>query len=258
MEKYLHHSTRFFIFTVVCLGLLIGTGNLYPISGWAQCPPTEKLQQGIKKIFPKLQYELIKIGPSEMSGFCQVQLKIGAQVYLLYFDSRGDFLLSGNIFDLKSGKNLTLETQLVANRLSPEEMRQLESLSPFHLGNGKKVVYLATDPQCPYCKQAEALLRKIMAKEDLQVRFLLLPLDIHKGAREQCISILCDNKGLEGFDSGYQSANQCGEGIKKIDNTTAFLQKKGISSTPTFIFGNGIYISGLLSEEDLQSRLGLQ
>jgi thiol:disulfide interchange protein DsbC len=145
---------------------------------------------------------------------------------------------------------------MLANRLSPEEMRQLESLSPFHLGNGKKVIYLVTDPQCPYCKQAEALLKKMAAKEDLQVRFLLFPLDSHKGAKEQCIAVVCDNKGLEGFDSGYQSGNQCAEGQKKIDNTIAFLQKKGITSTPTFIFSNGLYISGLLSEEDLRTRLG--
>jgi thiol:disulfide interchange protein DsbC len=248
------HQIRLFLHVLVFWGLLVGLFT--PASGWAQCPPTEKLHQGIKKVFPKLQYELLKSGPSELPGLCQVQLKIGAQVYLLYLDSRAEFLFSGNLFDLKSGKNLTLETQLVANRMSPEEIRQLESLSPFHLGKGKKVVYLVTDPQCPYCKQAEAMLKKILTKEDLQVRFLLFPLDSHKGAREQCISLLCDNKGLEGFDSAYQSANQCAEGIKKIDNTTAFLHKKGISSTPTFIFSNGIFISGLLSEEDFRMRLG--
>jgi thiol:disulfide interchange protein DsbC len=248
---------RSVIVTFVFIGIVIAGAIVLPLSAEAQCQSTEKLEQGIRKVFPKLQFELIKISPSEVSGLCRIQIKIGAQNHLLYSDSRGDFLLAGNLYEVKTGKNLTQETSQFLNRLSPEEVRQLEPLTAFTLGQGKKVVYLVTDPQCPYCKQAEALLKKIATKEDLLIRFLLFPLDSHKGAREQCISTLCDHKGIEGFDSGYQSANQCPEGIKKVDSTLAFLQKKGISSTPTFIFSDGIYISGLPPEEELRKRLGL-
>lgn len=236
---------------------LMGGGDVFPLSVGAQCQPAGKLEQGIRKIYPKLKFEIIKISPSEVPGLCRIQIKIGAQNHLLYSDSRGDFLLAGNLFEIKTGQNLTQETIQFLNRLSPEEIHQLEPLTAFTLGQGKKVVYLVTDPQCPYCKQAEALLKKITAKEDLLVRFLLFPLDSHKGAREQCISILCDHKGIEGFNSGYQSNNQCPEGIKKIESTLAFFKKKGISATPTFIFSDGIYISGLPTEEELRRRLGL-
>lgn len=248
---------RYSTFRFVLIGLMIGGAMVWPLSLGAQCQSPEKLEQGIRKVFPKLQFEVIKVSPSEVSGLCRIQVKIGAQHHLLYADSRGDFLFTGNLFEVKTAKNLTQETTQFLNRLTPEEFRQLEPLTAFTLGQGKKVVYLATDPQCPYCKQAEALLKKITAKEDLLVRFLLFPLDSHKGAREQCIATLCDHKGIEGFDSGYQSTNQCAEGIKKVDSTIAFLQKKGISSTPTFIFSDGMNISGLPPEEELRRRLGL-
>jgi thiol:disulfide interchange protein DsbC len=240
---------------LIVVGLLLVWGMIFPLPGWANCPPGEKLQKGIKKIFPKLQFEMGKTGPSEMPGICQTQIKVGNQIYVLYSDQRGDYLFSGNLFEIKNGRNLTMETQQAANRLSPEDMQTLETLSPFAIGNGKKVLYLVTDPQCPYCKQAETLLKKWTA--DLQIRFILLPLDIHKGAKEQCISIICDNKGIEGFDAAYQSNNQCPEGTKKVENSIAFLQKKGISSTPTFIFSDGIFISGLPPEEELRKRLAL-
>jgi thiol:disulfide interchange protein DsbC len=236
-------------------GLWLAWGMISPIPGLADCPSSEKLQKGIKKIFPKLQFEMIKTGPSEMAGICQTQIKVGNQVYVLYSDQRGDYLFSGNLFEIKNGRNLTMETQQAANRLSPEDIHTLETLSPFSIGSGKKVIYLVTDPQCPYCKQAETLLKKWTT--DLTVRFIMLPLDIHKGAKEQCISIICDNKGIEGFDAAYQSNNQCPEGIKKVENSIAFLHKKGISSTPTFIFSDGIYISGLPPEEELRKRLAL-
>lgn len=248
---------RFFIFPVVILGLTLWGRIALPSSVKAQCPQKEKIQQGIQKTFPKLQFEIVRIEPSKVNGVCQIQLKIGPQHHLLYVDSQGEFLFAGNLHEALTGRNLTLETVQLLNRLTPEELLQVESLTAFTLGQGKKVVYLVTDPQCPYCKQAESLIKKLIPKEDLSVRFLFFPLDSHKGAREQCISILCDNKGIEGFDSGYRSDNQCSEGIKKVTNTIAFLQKKGINSTPTFIFMDGIYQSGLPTEEVLRNRLGL-
>lgn len=249
--------TSFSILPLFFLILLVWGSLGFPPSVKAQCPSAEKLLPGIKKTFPKLQFEILKIGPAEHSGLCQIQLKIGAQTHLLYADSKGDFLLAGNLFEARTGRNLTQETLQIATRLTPEEMRQIESLTAFTLGQGKKVVYLITDPLCPYCKQAEALLKKVMENEGFQVHFLLFPLDIHKGAREQSIAILCDRKGVEGLEGGYRSDNQCAEGVKKVDSTVAFLQKKGITSTPTFIFSDGIYVTGVIPEEELRRRLGL-
>ena len=251
---------RLILFSILSLffSILMALGSLVsPPSAKAQCPSTEKLLPGIKKTFPKLQFEIVKVNPTEVPGLCQVQVKVGAQNHLLYTDSRGEFFLAGNLFEAKTGRNLTQETLQLLTRLTPEEMRQIESLTAFTLGQGKKVVYLVTDPQCPYCKQAESLLKKLIEKEDFQVRILLFPLDIHKGAREQSISILCDRKGFEGLETGYRSDHQCAEGVNKVSSTIAFLQKKGIVSTPTFIFSDGIYLSGLISEEELRRRLGL-
>jgi thiol:disulfide interchange protein DsbC len=246
--------TRLFIFPVVFLGLSLAA---LPSSVKAQCPQKEKIQQGIEKSFPKLQFEIIRIDPSKVKGLCQIQLKIGPQYHLLYSDSQGEFLFAGNLHEAITGRNLTQEADQLLNRLNPEELHQLESLTAFTLGQGKKVVYLITDPQCPFCKQAESLVKKLVPKEDLSVRFIFFPLDSHKGAKEQCISILCDNKGIEGYDRGYRSDNQCSAGVKKVNNTNAFLQKKGINSTPTFIFTDGIYQSGVPNEEVLRNRLGL-
>ncbi len=250
--------TRLFIIPLVSITLTLWGCSAFTASVSSRCPQKEKLQQGIQKTFPKLQFEITKISPSEVPGLCQFQVKIGAQMHLLYADSQGDFVLTGDLHELKTGRNLTQETVQYLNRLTPEELLQIEPLTAFTLGQGKKLIYLVTDPQCPYCKRAEILINKLLVeKEDLQVRFLFFPLDSHQGAKEQCISILCDNKGIEGFDNGYQSGNQCPEGIKKVNNTIAFLQKKGIDSTPSLIFMDGIYLVGLPSEEVLRSRLGL-
>ena len=253
MRRLIPNSVLSFFFS----GLIFWSWLVFPLSANAQCPSPEKLLPSIKKTFPKLQFEIVKVSPAEVSGICQIQMKIGPQILLLYTDSRGEFFLAGNLFDVKTGRNLTQETIQLLNRLTSEEMRQIESLTAFTSGQGKKVVYLVTDPQCSFCKQAESILKKLIEKEGIQVHFLLFPLDIHKGAREQSIAIFCDHKGVEGLESNYHSDHQCAEGIKKVDSTIAFLQKKGISSTPTFIFSDGIYLSGVIPEEELRRRLGL-
>ena len=221
----------------------------------AQCPTPDKIQGSLKKLFPNMEPGAIQ--PSEVKGLCQVQIKMGPQIRLLYVDGTGDFFLAGNLIEAKSGRNLTMEATQLLNRLGADDLHQLEALTAFTLGKGNKVLYFVTDPQCPYCKQAEAMLKKIADKGELTVRFVFFPLPSHKGAREQCISIICDKKGLEGLEKGYKSENQCPDGVKKVDESLAFFQKKGITSTPTFIFSDGIFHPGLMPEEALRQRLGL-
>jgi thiol:disulfide interchange protein DsbC len=250
-------SKRMFIFSLLVLGILLGFDINKAAPAAAQCPATDKVQQDLRKLFPNAPLEVTKVEPAEFPGLCAAQVKMGNQIRLVYTDPKGDYILAGNLFEVKTAKNLTLETTQALNKLTPEEMRQLEPLTAFTLGQGKKIVYFVTDPQCPYCKQVEPMLKKLSEKEGIQVRYLLFPLASHKGAREQCISILCDKKGLEGWEKGYKSDNQCPEGVKKVDETVAFLQKQGIQSTPTFILSDGVYLSGAVPEEVLRARLGL-
>jgi thiol:disulfide interchange protein DsbC len=221
----------------------------------AECPAPDKIQGNVKRIFQNI--EIVKITPSEAKGLCQVQVKLGAQNRILYTDATGEYFVAGNLIEARSGRNLTTEATQVLNRIPPDELRQLEPLTALTLGQGGKTVYFVTDPQCPYCKQAEALLKKLAEKGEATVRFLFYPLPSHKGAKEQCVAFLCDKKGIADWEKGYKSDNQCAEGVKKVDDTIAWLQKKGIGSTPTFIFADGIFHSGLLPEEALRQRLGL-
>jgi len=92
---------------------------------------------------------------------------------------------------------------------------------------------------------------------EIQVRVLMFPLDSHPEARGQCIAVICDGKNFHDLHEGYSSDNQCEEGTKKVDETIAFLKSKGIGSTPTYIFSDGLYQSGMLQADVLKNRLGI-
>jgi len=86
---------------------------------------------------------------------------------------------------------------------------------------------------------------------------LLFPLAMHKGAREQCIAVVCDKKGFDDLENGYKSDNQCASGAKLVDETIALLSGKGITGTPTYLFSDGRFQSGVLEADALRQRLGL-
>ena len=92
---------------------------------------------------------------------------------------------------------------------------------------------------------------------EIQVRVLMFPLDSHPKAKLKCVSVICDKKGFEDLDNGYTSENQCAEGVAKVDETIAFLRAKGIGSTPTYIFTDGLFRSGVMPADQLRSRLGI-
>ena len=85
----------------------------------------------------------------------------------------------------------------------------------------------------------------------------MFPLPMHKGAREQCIAVVCDKKGFDDLDSGYKSDNQCADGAKLVDETVALLSSKGITGTPTYLFPDGRFQSGVLEPDALRQRLGI-
>jgi thiol:disulfide interchange protein DsbC len=85
----------------------------------------------------------------------------------------------------------------------------------------------------------------------------MFPLPMHKGAREQCVAVVCDKKSFDDLEGGYNSGNQCASGAKLVDETIALLSGKGITGTPTYIFSDGRFQSGVLEPDALRQRLGL-
>ncbi len=225
--------------------------------GALSCPTKDAVKKAAKTAF-KRDLQVVEITPGPVPGICQAQVKLQGQNRILYTDETGNFLIAGQIFRASDGSNLTRQTLAELNRLTKEEMEKLKSLTAFKIGSGKKVVYFVTDPMCPYCKKAEQILEPLAKMGKIEVRFLLFPLKFHKGAKEQCISIICDKKGLDGLKHQYKSDNQCQEGKQKVEATIRLLQTKGIGGTPTYIFEDGLYHSGVLQEKALKERLGIK
>ncbi len=249
MTKISHNFCLLFVLTLSFTFVISLPGS------WAaNCPPKNKIQQAVKKTFRR-PIQVVDIKPSQMPGLCQVQIQFQKQNRLIYTDTKGDFLIAGQLFSTKNAKNLTRETMMEINRLSKDEVKKLDKLAAFTVGKKGPVIYFVTDPQCPYCKKAETLIEPLAKQGKVQVKYLLFPLKFHKGAKEESISIICDKKGVEGLKNRYRSENQCKEGKNKVEETVKFLMGKGITGTPTYIFPDGRYHSGVMDQKGLEKKL---
>jgi len=222
----------------------------------AQCPPQKRVEELIAK-FEAPDKRLITLRPTDYSGLCEAHVQLNGKTHIFYTGTSGDYFLMGQLYDSASGRNVTRDTLEAITFLSPEEMNRLAGLSAFTIGQQGKVLLYVTDPQCPYCKKGTETLQKMASAGEIQVHFLLFPLDSHKGAREQSVSTICDKKSLHEFENGYRSDNLCAEGAQKIDATREILSQKGVTGTPAYIFQDRRFHTGLLEEAELRRRLGL-
>jgi len=221
-----------------------------------KCPSPEKVSEAFSKVF-KREGEVIKVQESVVPGLCEVDMMVNNRKGILYVDPDVKYFFAGQLLDVEGGRNLTQDAMAELNRLNAEEMKKLDSLTAFSIGKSGKTLYYVTDPQCPYCKKGEESLKKLADEGKITVKFLFFPLPMHKGAEQECVSIICDNKGLEGLEKNYKSDNQCPEGVKKVKDTVEFLKQKGVSGTPVYIFADGAYHPGLLQEAKLLEQLGI-
>ena len=245
---------------VMCLLVVFGLGVASFVNAGSapDCPTKSNVEGMIMHTFNR-PIKVVSVKKSEVSGLCEAVVSLNGQKRILYTDKTGEYIVNGQIFRIKDRQNITRNTIQELNKFTMPQLKTLDNLVAFEEGKGEKAksFYFVTDPMCPYCKRAEQIFEPLIKEGKIKVKFLLFPLRFHKGAKEQSISIICDKKGLEGLKSQYKSDNQCEAGKKKVEDTIKFLQQKGITGTPTYIFSDGKFHSGVLQKGALLKRLGI-
>ena len=139
----------------------------------SRCPVSSpKTVEDLIAKFDAPDKRLIDLLPTAYKGLCEAHVMLNGKAHIFYMGTSGDFFLMGQLYDSASGRNVTRETIEAITFFSPEEMSQLKDLSVISIGTSGKVIYFATDPNCPYCKKAEEVLIRMAQSGDVQVHFL--------------------------------------------------------------------------------------
>jgi thiol:disulfide interchange protein DsbC len=193
--------------------------------------------------------KIISISKTPYSGLYEVAF----DDRLVYTDEKMNFLFSGNIFDLRTMKNLTeaREKQLYAI--------DFDAL-PFDVaiknvkGNGKRRLAVFTDPNCPYCKKLELEMADLT---NLTIYIFVFP--ILPGSEEKAKDIWCSSDRLKTWEDHMlwsiepQSDKACD--TSALSKITMHAKKLGISVTPTLIFEDGVIRPGTMKLDLIEEHL---
>ena len=205
-----------------------------------------KVKDILQKNYPQLG-KIEKTNKANILGLYEVV----AQGQLFYTDEKAQYLISGNIIDLKTMRNLTEER---SHKLFAIDFNSL----PFDLaikkvkGNGQRKMAYFSDPNCGFCKKLESELKNVD-----NVTLYLFMLSIFQGSDKKVQGVWCSKDQVKAWDNLMLNNVQPSAGT--CDTPTAKLmelsQKLNINGTPALIFADGVLIPGFRPAAELEKSL---
>jgi len=171
---------------------------------------------------------------------------------ILYTDEKMSYIFSGNIIDGKSMQNLTEKRMRELSVIKWEDL-PLEGAFKTVRGNGKRVLAVFSDPNCPYCKRFEKDLAKV---DDITIYTFLYPI-LSQDSHEKAKAVWCAADRSKAWselmlNGTVPAAGRCDTPIEK---NLGFAHKNRITGTPTLVFASGARVPGAVSSDQLEKLL---
>lgn len=209
-------------------------------------PSAARVKLTLQKNYPQLG-EIKQVNKANIMGLYEVV----AQGELFYTDENARYLISGSIFDLKNGRNITAE------RTSKLFAVNFDSL-PFELalkkvkGNGLRKMAYFTDPNCAFCKKLEQELKQVD-----NVTLYIFHLTLFDGSDKKVQAILCSKDPVKAWDdlmlnNVMPAIGTCNTPTMKVAELS---RKLNINGTPALIFADGILVPGYKPAAELEKAL---
>ncbi|MGZ3525734.1 MAG: DsbC family protein [Thermodesulfobacteriota bacterium] len=204
---------------------------------------------GILKELMKTEFKILEIREAPLEGFWEVVSEVGQDRMIIYLDKNLKFIITGQILDRQTKRNLTLDRLKEFRKVDAHRLPLENAIS---MGGGKRKLYVFTDPQCHFCSQLHEELKLV---KDLQTFFFLFPLT--PASYEKAKSIWCSQDRLKALEESYHG-NDPGPSscdVSAIDRNLELGKHLLITSTPTLLFQNGKVIEGYLLPDALERLL---
>ena len=203
------------------------------------------------KEFIKTEFRILEIREAPLEGFWEVVTEIGQERRIIYIHKNLRFVIHGHILDRQIKRNITLDRLKDFRRVDTSAL-PLENAIP--MGQGKRKLYVFTDPQCHFCFQLHEELKQI---KDLQIFFFLYPLT--PASYEKAKAIWCSQDKVKALEGTYQGKELRSPSCptSPIDKNMEFGKRLLVESTPTLLFQNGKMMEGYAASDTLENLLKL-
>ena len=205
--------------------------------------PEDKFKENLTKTFR--DFGDISVKDSIIPGLKEVTVKRSGEIF--YSNCDGTVAIIGAMLG-ENGKNYTKESMETASKAVYEDMlKTIDFTTALKFGEGKNIVLEFTDPDCPFCRQAEPSLSEEQIDATRYV-FLTALHSLHPTAAKKIEHIFCsENPNAEYMkimnNEEPSELLSCDKGKKIVQQLDKIGEDFQITGTPTFIV-NGIKYIG--------------
>ncbi len=199
----------------------------------------------IERHIPVGEFEIISRKPA--GDICEIIINADNSRIPLYAGM--GYVIAGDMFVEK--KRVTQETMdALRKELLSRNMSRFDQLAAFAYVPARpsgRVLYMVTEPLCPYCHRAAEKIIPIAESLGLTVKAVMYSVHGDRGF-EKCVEVICSDISLKEYvsikwdDVETPKAVQCGEGIKKARDSSKLAEEMGIDGVPFIFLDDGTEI----------------
>jgi thiol:disulfide interchange protein DsbC len=209
----------------------------------------QELKKGLVKVFGG-QPESVEASPIE--GMYEVVY--GPKVY--YVSQDGRYLLSGDLFDLKTRTNLTEKNRSDTRLKAMADIDESEMIIYRAKGEEKHTITVFTDIDCGYCRKLHRGMPQ-MNELGITVRYLAYPrAGVGSPSYDKAVSVWCAKDRHKAMDEAKRGTTppkaSCDAPVKAH---MALGASVGVTGTPAIVLEDGTLMPGYLPPQKLAAAL---
>lgn len=221
------------------------------------------IESGLKEVLEKkfLGMSVKAVTKTEVPGWYLVETDTGSPDGIMYIHEGGRYVLSGGLFDIAVGRNLTQEyvSDRQARILASLNRGQLLVLNPTS-PRVKDPVLIFDDPDCPVCRRMHPEVKQLV-DAGVPVGVVLFPLmRPHPDAYRKSVAIWCSSdraSALEQVLLGSPIESPVQSCDHPVDANLKLAKQLGVNQTPIVFLPNGRRIEGFHKAADILAALNL-
>jgi thiol:disulfide interchange protein DsbC len=210
---------------------------------------SEELKASIYRFLPEVEVDSIKQTP--IDGLYQIV--IGADI--IYMTRDGNYVIKGEILDIKERRNLTEDVRAASRVKLLNEINKDEYIE-FVAEDSKDAIYVFTDIDCGYCRKLHLDVPELNAK-GISVRYLAYPrAGVESAVGQEMSYVWCADDRQKALTAAKNresvEAKECDDPVAKQHELG---KKMGVRGTPAIYFQNGRMLPGYMPPDELIKQI---
>lgn len=229
--------------------VLLAVGLLPFVATAADMPSVDQLRATLAERLPDAKVEEIR--PSPVAGIYEVVV----DNRLYYISADGRYLLTGDVVDMQSRKNVSTDKR---EKLMMRSIDAIGDANMVIIGpkKARHTVTVFTDVDCPYCAKLH-LEVPALNKEGVRVRYLFFPrAGVGSESYQRSVAVWCAKDRAEAMGiakaGGKLPMKSCANPVAEHYELG---QAIGVQGTPTLILDTGKIIPGYVPATKLLEML---